>query len=157
MTKLKELRKEKNLTQKDAANRLGVSLRSYVSYENDENKIDTIKYKYFLKELESFNHIDEEHGVLTQDKIIRICKEVFRNYNIDYCYLFGSYAKGKASPTSDVDLFISTDIKGIKFFELVEVLRESLKKKVDLIDFKQFINNEDLAQEILKEGVKIYG
>ena len=39
---------------------------------------------------------------------INICSSVFGNYSIDYCYLFGSYAKGKATEVSDVDLLIST-------------------------------------------------
>ena len=36
MSKLKELRVEKNLTQEQAAEIVGISLRSYKSYENDE-------------------------------------------------------------------------------------------------------------------------
>ena len=44
----------------------------------------------------------------------------------------GSYAKGKATETSDIDLFVSDSITGLKFYELAEKLRESLHKKVDL-------------------------
>ncbi|MBS6441740.1 MAG: nucleotidyltransferase domain-containing protein, partial [Coprobacillus sp.] len=72
------------------------------------------------------------------------------------CYLFGSYAKNKATEHSDVDLLISTSITGLKYFELVEILREQLKKKVDLLDSAQLNNNFDLVHEILKEGIKIY-
>ena len=71
--------------------------------------------------------------------------------------MFGSYAKGKATETSDIDLLVSDSITGLKFYELVEKLRESLHKKVDLLDFKQFMNNKVLASEVLKEGIKIYG
>ncbi len=38
MTELKSCRLEKKLTQAEAAERLGVSLRSYITYENDETK-----------------------------------------------------------------------------------------------------------------------
>ena len=41
----------------------------------------------------------------------------------NYCVLFGSYAKGKAKETSDVDLLISADIKGLKFYGMVENLK----------------------------------
>ncbi len=157
MSKLKELRIAKHLTQQEVANRVGVSLRSYVTYENDEKKAKTAKYRFLLNEIESMNLIDEEHGILSIEEIIKICKSIFKDYNVNYCYLFGSYAKGKATQTSDIDLLISGDVNGLKFYELDERLRVALNKKVDLLDFKQFIKNEELANEILKEGIRIYG
>ena len=57
----------------------------------------------------------------------------------------------------DVDLLISTEITGIRFFELVEVLREKLKKKVDVLNQLQIKDNYGLVNEILKDGIKIYG
>ena len=42
---------------------------------------------------------------------------------------------------SDVDLLISMPLNGLRFYELVEMLRESLKKKVDLLDESQLENN----------------
>lgn len=103
------------------------------------------------------NLVDEEHGVLTIDGIKNICSKVFDEYDVHYCYLFGSYAKGKANETSDVDLLISCNVKGLQFYGLVEKLRESLHKKVDLIEVKQLRNNIDLAEEVLNDGVRIYG
>ena len=78
-------------------------------------------------------------------------------YGVEYCYLFGSYAKGKAAPTSDVDLLICSEASGLRFFELVEKLREGLKKKVDVLDQRQLTQNPELTHEILKDGIKIYG
>ena len=46
MSKLKSLRIEKKLTQQQVADLMGISLRSYKSYENDEEKIGTLKYNY---------------------------------------------------------------------------------------------------------------
>ena len=45
----------------------------------------------------------------------------------------------------------------MRFYEIAELLRENLKKKVDLLDFAQLNNNPTLLQEILKDGIKIYG
>ena len=101
--------------------------------------------------------VDEEHGVLTIGKIKEICKKVFKDYQVEFCYLFGSYAKNKATEKSDVDLLVSMPVDGMKFFELVEVLREQLRKKVDLLDLSQLENNPTLVHEILSDGVKIYG
>ena len=157
MSALKEIRIEKGFTQSQAAKLVGVSLRSYKSYENDESKIGTIKYNYMLERLTKINLIDEEHGILTQDSIIKKCSVVFQKYNVEYCYLFGSYAKGKAKPDSDVDLLISSDVKGLQFFALVEELRNTLHKRVDALDIRQLNNNPNLINEILKDGIKIYG
>jgi predicted nucleotidyltransferase len=157
MSELKELRISKKLTQEEASALLGVSLRSYKSYENDESKKATIKYRYMLETLEKFNPIDEEHGILTIDDIKNACKMVLDEYSVKYCILFGSYAKGSANEKSDVDLVISTEVTGLRFFGIAERLRRELHKKVDLLDLRQLNNNAELLDEILKDGVKIYG
>ena len=157
MTALKEMRISKQITQQEAARRLGISLRSYIMYENDAAKENTIKYRFLMQELQKINAVDEEHGILTTEQIRMCCKEILDAYQVEYCYLFGSYAKGKATEQSDVDLLISTKEKGLRFYEIAERLRESLHKKVDLLDVKQLVNNETLIDEMLKEGIKIYG
>lgn len=157
MDTLKELRIEKKMTQQQVADLMGISLRSYKSYENEPQKANTIKYKYILEALKNTNVIDEEHGILEISDIVKKCSEIFRNYDINYCYLFGSYAKGKATQTSDVDLLISSNIKGLKFYGLVEEIRSSLHKKVDVLDINQLKDNLELVNEILADGVKIYG
>lgn len=154
---LRELRKNKGITQQQAADFVGVPLRTYSDYENNIKKQSSIKYKYILEKLYSYGYIDEENGILSIHDIEKICKEIFSKYPVEYCYLFGSYAKGKATPTSDVDLLIHTTLTGLKFFGLVEELREKLKKKVDVLDQKQLIENFELTTEILKDGIKIYG
>ena len=154
---IRELRMNKGITQQQAADFVGVPLRTYSNYENDPRKQTSVKYKYIIDMLYTYGCIDEEHGVLTLEKIKEICASVFSEYDVEYCYLFGSYAKGKATPTSDVDLFVNTSVMGLQFFELIEELRERLGKKVDLLDQRQLENNFELTSEILKDGIKIYG
>lgn len=154
---LKKLRLEKKLTQKEVAELLGVSLRSYKSYENDIEKRETKKYKRLIEQLSQINQIDEKHGILEIDDIKEICADIFKNYNVTFCYLFGSYAKNCASETSDIDLLISSDVTGLKFYGLTEELRQRLHKNVDLLDVEQLKDNYELTKEILKDGLKIYG
>ena len=116
---LKELRISKGLTQAACAKVVGVPMRTYVRYEADEGRRDTIKYRYIFDALQKYGVIDTER--------------------------------------SDVDLLISMPLNGLRFYELVEVLRESLKKKVDLLDETQLDNNSVLVKEILRDGIKIYG
>lgn len=154
---LKQLRTEKGLTQTECAKYLQIPHRTYCRYESDESKINPIKYQYVLDKLNNYGFIDEEHGILTVEQIKKSCAEVFADYTVEYCYLFGSYAKGKAKETSDVDLLVATAASGMEFFGFVESLRETLKKKVDVLDVAQLNNNPTLVQEILKDGIKIYG
>ena len=154
---LKDIRLRSNLTQEDAAQLLGVTRRTYVNYEAGKIDESSLKYKYVVETLQKATLIDENHGILTIDQIRKICGEIFKDYSVEYCYLFGSYAKGKATEKSDVDLLVAMPVDGMKFFELIEVLREQLKKKIDLLDIAQLENNPALVQEILRDGIKIYG
>lgn len=153
---IKELRKAVGLTQADAAAKVQIPLRTYVNYENDPKKEGTIKYHYIVRELERIAFVDETHGILKYDDIVFKCSRVFEEYPVHYCYLFGSYAKGTATERSDVDLLVSTDVSGLKFYGLAERLREVLKKNVDLINVEQLSDNMDLLNEIMKEGIRIY-
>lgn len=157
MEKLRDLRIKAKLTQLEAAKMFGISLRSYRDYENDPAKEKTIKYVYFVEQFNKMLLIDEQTGLITIDFIKETCAEVFKKYEIRSCYLFGSYAKGKAKPKSDVDLLVDTDVTGMAFFGLIEELRVSLHKVVDLLDIRQVIANPELLQEILKDGIKVYG
>lgn len=154
---LKELRQSKQLTQAEASRLVEMPLRTYKNYENDQKKVSSIKYLYLMEKLSKYNVIDETHGILTLKQIKEKVEIVFSQYDIKFCYLFGSYARGNPTPTSDIDLFISSDITGIKLFGLAERLREELHKRVDLLHIDQIENNRDLLEEILLGGIRIYG
>ena len=153
--KLKELRKAKGLTQKQAAELIGISLRSYKQYENDIAKEGTIKYQYSVQKLESVGFIDEDHGILSLETIRNSLPKAFDGFHVEYCYLFGSYAKGNARENSDIDLLIDTDLTGLQFFRLAEELRTALHKKIDLLRLKDIESNNPIALEILKYGIKL--
>ena len=153
---LKEIRLQNNLTQDDAAKILGVTSRTYINYESGKINEDSLKYKFIVDTLKKANQIDEEHRILTIEKIKTICNDIFKDYQIEYCYLFGSYAKNKATEKSDIDLLIKIPIDGMKYFELLELLREKLSKRIDLLTSTQLNNNDSLIDEILKYGIRIY-
>lgn len=154
---LKELRKSYNMTQAECAKYLGIPLRIYQNYERDDVNKNNMKYQFMVNKLGQYGYVDETHGILEIERIKSVCESILKKYKVRYCYLFGSYAKGKAKETSDVDLLVYTEVTGIKFYELVEELRENLKKKVDLLNQEQIKDNFDLVNEILSDGIKIYG
>ena len=63
--------------------------------------------------------------------------------------------KGKVTETSDIDLLIAMSIDSMKYFELIKLLRERVKKK-DLLDIEQLDNNPQLVNEILNDFITIY-
>ena len=152
---LKEIRKQNELTQKDAAILIGVPYRTYVRYEEKEPINNSYKYEKMILDLNDKLRIDETHGVYHLEKIKELLLPILRKHNISYCYLFGSYARNEAKPTSDIDLLVDTDMTGIRFLGLVEEIREKLCKKIDLLRLKDLEASNPIILEILKEGIKI--
>ena len=153
MNELKKNRLELNITQEEAARLLNISRRTYQKYETIEN--NDPKLDYYVFKFKELNKVDENTGLLSIDKIKAVVSSIMSKYKIKTCYLFGSYAKDKASPSSDIDLLIDFDITGLSYYGLVEELREKLHKKVDLLTLKSIENNAQLMYEILKDGIKI--
>lgn len=114
-------------------------------------------YDFLVSRLRQYGYVDENHGIISIDTIREVYLRVLPKYSVSYCYLFGSYAKGNAKNDSDIDLLIHTESTGLKFYELVEELREELKKKVDILNQHQIVNNFNLTNEILQDGIKIFG
>ena len=135
---------------------MGISLRSYQSYETDVAKQHGIKYDSILRIMKDKSRVDETHGILTLDQIKRGVGEVLSDYHAHFCWLFGSYAKGEANECSDVDLIVSADIGGMQVYGLAEKLRSALHKEVDLLMVNQLADNPQLLYNVLKEGIKIY-
>lgn len=157
---LKEIREKYGLSQIDAATIIGIPVRTYRRYESDNRYGNSFKRRAFIDTLVDKCEITEEKGLLSTDIIKDILIALFENeYNgkIDFCYLFGSYSKGTANEKSDVDLYVSSKLQGLEFVGLIERLRQSLHKKVDVIRSSELNNNIDLVNEIMKYGIKIYG
>lgn len=155
MNELKRNRLELNITQEEAARLLNISRRTYQKYETIEN--NDPKLDYYVFKFKELNKVDENTGLLSIDKIKAVVSSIMSKYKIKTCYLFGSYAKSKANPSSDVDLLIESDITGLDYYGLVEELRSGLHKKIDLLTLNSISNNAEMMYEILKDGIKIYG
>ncbi len=82
---------------------------------------------------------------------------VFDQYGVRSAILFGSYAKGKATGRSDVDILVDSGLRGLAFFGLLEGVRAALQIPVDLIDVTQIEQGSQIEREIRQTGVSIYG
>ena len=155
MASVKELRKSLGLTQSEVALGAKMPLRTYKNYENDPKKVTSIKYRYLQDYLLKLVYLDESHGVLPLARIVELSVPILKRYRISFAYLFGSCARKEMKESSDIDLLVSPLGDGLTYFALAEELRESLHKKIDLLDTKQLQGNESLLNNVLKDGVRI--
>lgn len=94
--------------------------------------------------------------IYTIDDIKSILHPVFVKHSVKKAVLFGSYVKGIANQTSDVDLLLDSGLRGLKFVGLIEDVRSALDKDVDVFDETHIIPNSKIFSEISKNGVVIY-
>ena len=157
--KLVEIRKRNGLSQAAAAAVVGIPLRTYIRYENDDSYGDSLKRRMIESVMQDRFEITEDKGLLTIEEIKTGLDAVFKEYkdNVEFCYLYGSYAKGYAKENSDVDLCVSTSLTGLQFVGLAEKIRTKLHKKIDLIRLSDLNDSMGFMIELLKSGIKIYG
>lgn len=91
------------------------------------------------------------------DDIKLLVVPVLKKYNITKAGVFGSYAKGRASETSDIDLLVELtypfsllDFVGVKL-----ELEEILGKNVDLVEYQAI--KPIIRDSILNSEIRIYG
>lgn len=97
--------------------------------------------------------------IYTIDEIKSMIYEILKKFEVKRAVLFGSYAKNKQTPKSDIDLVIDSDGKllNIMFYGLLEELVEKLDKNIDLFEITEIQKNSRIYNDIQNEGVVIYG
>ena len=117
---LKQLRKNCNLTQKEAAQIVGMPLRTYVMYETDEKKTDQLKLERIKEKLNEY--ISKNTSIL-KDKVLLVTG--------------GTGSFGHAI----VDRFISTDIKEIRILSRDEKKQDDMRKEYNSDKLKFYIGD----------------
>lgn len=104
--------------------------------------------------------------IYTVEEIARIVRPVAERYGLRAVYLFGSYARGTATESSDVDILIDTT--GTQIKSLLQVaavyceLEEALGKPVDLVTVSsleqraQMPSEENFRKTVWDEKVDLY-
>ena len=157
MNELRQKRKELGLTQIEAASACGVSRRTYQTYE--EGNLFNNTFDELIKKLNELGVLDGTNYVTNIRHIKKVCEQLFREKypEIKCAYLFGSYARQEATGKSDIDILLVCPAMGMKFYGIAAELEERLHKQIDLHTHRQLITNETFLEEILKDGIKIYG
>ena len=95
--------------------------------------------------------------VLTIKEIRTRIKPIMEKHGIKEVYLFGSYARGEAKPSSDVDIYCEDgDIRTLyNHVDFLEELENALGKKVDLILFGTDLH-PFFKEQLDKDKLKIW-
>ena len=95
--------------------------------------------------------------VLSFDEIFSLIKPIAERYCVEKIYLFGSYARGEATESSDLDFLVfgGQNFKLTRIFALAEDLREIFQKKVDVFEVNELNLNSDFYNVVMKERVLV--
>lgn len=97
--------------------------------------------------------------VYTIEEIKMLTRDILKRFKIKKAVLFGSYAKNKATPKSDIDIVVDSEgqLINIYFYGLLEELVEKLQKDIDLFEIIEIQKDSRIYKDIEKEGIIIYG
>jgi hypothetical protein len=161
MFNLKEVRNNLNITQQDVSDILDIPLRTIESWEANKRTPSRWVQNLVLDKILSYDIgplgiITETKGIYYFDQIVDKIMQVLYKYEIIKIIIFGSYSRNEATPISDIDILIDTNISGIDFFGLYDDIKNKFVKKVDLIRLKDVKQNTKFFDSIIKEGIVIY-
>jgi len=96
--------------------------------------------------------------IYTTNEIKAKLLPIFDAVPVEKAILFGSYARGTPSMTSDVDILIDSKgkIRGIDFFGVLEDITVCLDKRIDLIEMYQIEEGSPIYNTIEQEWVVLY-
>lgn len=102
--------------------------------------------------------------ILTQDSIRMLLQPVAKKNKLEKVYLFGSYARGEATPDSDIDLMIEDNYsRSFREYQLImDNLRKATGKEIDLVEYDALRRNQSrfgrrFLSNFEKDKVLLYG
>ena len=96
-------------------------------------------------------------NALSRTEIEQIIRELLHKYHAEYALLFGSYARGEATASSDIDVVV---VGGVNFrardiFSFGEELRQRTQKEVDAFEIREVNTGTPFYESVMRDGVKI--
>lgn len=158
---LKVLRDNLELTQEQVSLLTGVPVKTLRNWEQEVRKpsdwtIDLVLDRILRVKMEDYSKANGSMGILSFITIKENVCEVAKNFDIERIYLFGSYIKGNAQESSDIDLYMESSLFVLDYFGFAELLRNRLNKKIGLLSNKTVKPNSTIQHEIMKTGIVIY-
>ena len=94
---------------------------------------------------------------LSRTEIEGYIKKLLCKYHAEYAILFGSYARGEADESSDIDVVVvgGNSFHATDIFAFGEELRELSQKNVDAFEIREVNKDTEFYRSIMREGVRI--
>lgn len=140
-------------------------------YINDYNKEKYKMYQFrvrrdndligYLDSIDNRNNyivsaIEKDRNVLSISKIKKTIKPILNKYGIKDINLFGSYARGEANSSSDIDIYCDKgNIRNlIQQGKMEDELEEALNKEVDVV-FSSSHMDTYFKKQIMEDMIKL--
>lgn len=133
---------------KQVAECTGISLQTLEEWMRDEKNLPE-----FMKPLIEFQVKYKEKNIMPVPELVERAAKICRKNGVEHLTLFGSFATGTATKTSDID-FVVYGCKDMIRLEDAMAEIETLRK-IDLFDYES-IHNKYLLEDIEKYGKQIY-
>jgi len=93
----------------------------------------------------------------TEKQVQDAIKALLRRYGAESAVLFGSYARGEQTDTSDIDVIVfgGKNFKKSNIFAFAEELRQMTGKDVDAFEICEVDPQTPFYQSVMEEGIKI--
>lgn len=93
------------------------------------------------------------NGIFTIQSIKELVEPIAQKYKVQAIYLFGSYARGDADESSDLDFLVfgGESFKLTMIFSLAEELQSVLKNNVDVFEISEINRDSEFYNTIMKE------
>ena len=98
-----------------------------------------------------------ENKILNIENISDLVRPLAKKYKVREIYVFGSYARGEATETSDIDFLVfgGDDFKLTNILALGEELRETLNKDVDVFEICEINQDSNFYKSVMKDKVLV--
>ena len=93
----------------------------------------------------------------TEKQVQDAIKVLLRRYGAESAVLFGSYARGEQTDSSDIDVIVfgGRNFKKSNIFAFAEELRQMTGKDVDAFEICEVDPQTPFYQSVMEEGIKI--
>lgn len=119
-------------------------------------KVGNLKY-YLLDR--SFPLFDEFKSIIFKTTGVEgVLKEALVKFpGLRFAFIYGSYARGKETAVSDIDLFLVGGVNISKLNTMINSLEESLKREINYVVYRrrEFERKKQIGDEFLKEVLNL--
>lgn len=95
--------------------------------------------------------------ILTIEEIVRTVRPIAKKYNISEVYIFGSYARGEADTSSDVDI-LAVGGNGFRLTDILAFgyeLSVAFGRDVDAYEIREIKIGSPFYNAVMKERVRV--